>query len=157
MAILAGAKVDAIDFDLPDVVTAFGNGTNIITATSFSVLPTNTCTAAITNPHPTANMLLLVSYGAWMNSSTSSDVRMALDVSGATVIAAGVGGGAAIGWGEIPLVSAGQGSIQMAATITVSVAPGTTTFKTYAMRSAASGIHSVNYPTIRLVPLYFLF
>jgi hypothetical protein len=157
MTIRAGSRIDATDFDLPDVVTAFGNGTNSITATAFTVLPTNTCTAAITNPHPTANLMLLVAYGAWMNSTTSSDVRMALDISGATTIAAGIGGGGAIGWGEIPLVSAGQVSIQVQSTITVSCAPGTTTFKTFAMRAAASGTHSVNYPTIRLVPLYFLF
>lgn len=157
MTILAGAKVDAVDFDLPDVVTAFGNGTNTVTATSFSVLPTTTCTAVIVNSHPSASMLTLVSYGAWMAASTANDVRAALDFSGATVIAPGIGGGAAVGWGEIPLVSTTTASAHQGATITVELAPGTTTVKMYAYRSAASGTHTVNYPTIRLVPLRYLF
>lgn len=155
MTILAGAKVDATDFDLPDVVTAFGNGTNVITATTFSVLPTTTCTASITNPHPTANMLTLVAYGAWMV-ATTNDVRMALDISGVTVIAAGIGGGAAIGYGEIPIVSSSTASMHRQATITVELAPGSTTFKTYGMRTT-SGTQNINYPTIRLVPLRYLF
>lgn len=155
MTILAGAKVDAIDFDLPDVVTAFGNGTNTITATSFSVLPTTTCTAAITNPHPTANMLCIVTYGAWMV-ATTNDCRMALDFSGATVIAAGIGGGAAIGYGEVPITSTATGSMHRQATITVGLAPGATTVKTYGMRTT-SGTQNINYPTIRIIPLRYLF
>ena len=157
MAILAGSLVSAVDFDLPDVVTAFGNGANTITATSFSVLPTTTCTASITNPHPTASMLTMVCYGALMSAATASDCRMALDVSGAVTIAAGFGGGAAVGYGEIPSVSATTASAQRQAVITVQLPPGTTTFKVYGMRAAASGTHAINYPTVRLIPLRYLF
>lgn len=157
MTILAGAKIDAVDFDLPDVVTAFGNGANSITATTFSVLPATTCTAAVTNPHPTASMLTMVCYGAWMSSSTASECRMSLDVSGAVTIAAGVGGGAAAGWGEIPVSASTQPNAHRQAVITVELPPGTTTFKVYGMRVAASGTHRIDHPTVRLVPLRFLF
>ncbi len=157
MTILAGAKVDATDFDLPDVQTAYGAGTNVITATAFAVLPTTTCTATITNPHPTANMLTLVTWGAWMAAATANDVRAALDFSGATVIAAGIGGGGAIGWGEILIASTTLPAVHESSTITVELAPGTTTIKMYAYRSAASGTQNVNYPTIRAVPLRYLF
>lgn len=157
MPILAGAKLDAADFDLPDVVTAYSNGTNSITATSFTVLPTTTCTATITNPHATANMLLLVSWGAWMAAVTANDVRIALDISGALVVAAGIGGGGAAGWGEIPLASTTTASAHFNSMITVELPPGTTTFKMFAQRSGATGTHNVNYPTIRLIPLRFLF
>lgn len=160
MPILAGALVDAVDLDIPDVVTAFGNGTNTIVSATFAVLPSVACTAVITNPHPTANMLALVTYGAWMTVS-AGDVRISLDISGALTIAAGIGGAAAIGWGEIPIVSlptgaTSSGSQQRQATITVSLPPGATTFKTYALRTGA-GVVAVNYPTIRVVPLSFIF
>ena len=154
MTILAGSKVDATDFDLPDVVAVAGGSPNSITSASFAVLPTNTCTAAITNPHPTANMLCLVSYGAWMIASTG-DGRASLDISGALTVSPGIGGGAAIGWGEI-LFSTTTTLNQKAATITVALPPGTTTFKMYALRSGA-GTVNVNYATIRIVPLSYIF
>lgn len=161
MAILAGRVISAADVTMPAVVTNFGNGTNTVTSTSFAVLPSTTCTASITNAHPTADMLTLVTYGAWM-SATANDVRMSLDISGAVTIAAGIGGGAAVGYGEIPIVSLPTGATSSSTfhgqgTFTVELPPGTTTFKTYAMRSSASGTQNCNYPTIRLVPLYYLF
>lgn len=153
MTIRAGSRVQAVDFDLPDVATGFGSGANTITSATFAPLPTIQCTAAITNAHPSANMLCLVTYGAWMSASTG-DVRMSLDVSGALTIAPGIGGGAAIGWGEVPM-SASTANAQFSATFTAQIPPGTTTFKTYALRTGA-GTVACNYPTIRLVPLYFL-
>lgn len=60
----AGSKITSYDWDLPAVVTAFGNGFNSITATTFTDLPTTSCIAAITNPHPTATMVTLVEFGA---------------------------------------------------------------------------------------------
>jgi hypothetical protein len=156
MTIRAGAKIDAQDFDVPDVVTAFGNGTNTIVSAAFAVMPTTTCTANLTNPHPTASLLTLVTYGAWMNCVAANDVRMSLDISGALTIAAGIGGGAAVGWGEIPIVSGAVGSLQLQATITVALPPGTTTFKTFGLRTGA-GTVQINYPTIRVVPLAYIF
>lgn len=160
MAIGAGRKLDAVDFTYPDVVTAFGNGTNTITSATFAVMPSTTCTASITNPHPSADMLCQVSYGAWMNAS-AGDVRLSVDISGAVTIAAGIGGGAAIGWGEIPIVSlptgaTNSGSQQRSAMVTVELPPGTTTFKAYGLRTGA-GTTQINYPTIRLEPVQYLF
>lgn len=154
MAIVAGAKLDAQDFVLPDPVTATGNGANAVTATSWAVLPTTTCTASITNPHPTAGMLVTVAYGAWMSAATAGDVRLSVDVSGALTIAPGVGGGAAIGWGEIPVATATQPNAQRQATITLTLPPGTTTFKVYAYKTGA-GTNTVNYPTLRIIPIRY--
>lgn len=156
MAIIAGALVDAVDLDVPDEVTAFGNGTNAIVSATFAVMPTTTCTAVITNPHPTNNLKVLVTYGAWMVGAASTDVRMSLDISGALTIAAGIGGGAAVGWGEIPIVGGATGSLQMQGTFTVNLPNGATTFKTYGLRTGAGAVN-LNYPTIRLCPLYYVF
>ena len=156
MAILAGRFAVAADLAYPGVVTDFGNGTNTISATSFSVLPGTPCSASITNPHPTASMLTLVSYGAWLVATTNT-VRISLDITGSVTIAAGsIGGGAAAGYGEIPYLNAAPGGGQNAATITVEVPPGTATFEMWAMRTT-SGSQQVNYPTIRLVPLRYIF
>ena len=95
MTIAAGKKPSAADLVLPAVVTGYGNGSNTITATSWTVLPTNTCTAAITNPHPTAAMRILCTYGGWLSAS-ANDVRMMPAVSGSVTIAAGVGTSAAV-------------------------------------------------------------
>jgi hypothetical protein len=154
MPILAGALVDAPDLDLPDPIASFGNGVNTITAAAFAVLPTVPCTAVITNPHPTAAMLTMVAAGAWMVAA-SGDVRMAIDFSGALTIAPGIGGGAAIGWGEIPVCSTTP-SNQFQAVYTVALPPGTTTARTFGLRTGA-GTVQINYPTLRLIPLAYIF
>ena len=155
MAISAGAVIDGTDFTFPSVVTAYGSGTNTITSTTFAVLPTTTCTAAITNPHPTLSMLTLVTYGAWM-AATSNDVRMALDISGSITVAAGISASAAVGYGEIPICSTTPtGHYGASFTIELPVSVTAATFKTYAMRTT-SGTQTCNYPTIRLIPLRFV-
>jgi hypothetical protein len=142
---------------LPDVVAASGNGTNVVTATSFAVLPTNTCTASITNPHPTASMLVLVTFGAWLTASASF-VRICPAVSGSLTLAAGVGGGGPLNWGEVP----GSGSttkIQASAgyTLELPVSANAAVFSMQAYRDAASGTQNVDYPVIRLTPLRYAF
>ena len=156
MTRLAGSKVLADDFQLPDVVTAFGNGTNIITATSFTDLPTTPCVAAITNPHPTASLVCLVEFGAWMN-STGSAVRACPRVSGSTTIAAGIGAGGPLGWGEVPLCGNNAYPQQMmgGATYTLPVSATAATFTMQAMRDSASGTQVCHYPTIRIIPLHY--
>ena len=101
--VLAGSRVDGTDWLLPVVVTGHGNGGNVITAAAFTVLPTTTCTAAITNPHPTAPLLVLCTFGAWLTSVAGSDVRCCPNVTGSVSISAGIGCGGPIGWGEIPI------------------------------------------------------
>jgi hypothetical protein len=152
MTLRTGSKVDVVDFDLPDAVgaSAASPGTNTVTATSWAVLPSNPVTVSITNPHPDADMLCLVTYGAWM-SATASDVRLALDISGALSVPPGVGGGGAKGWGQVPMTSVSTAQ-QFSASFPVALPPGTTTFKAYAYRPAASGTQAVNYPVIDVTP-----
>jgi hypothetical protein len=151
----AGSIVIADDFQLPDVVTVFGNGTNTITATSFTDLPTTSCIAAITNPHSTANMITLVEFGAWMSRTTGGAVRSCPRVSGSTTIAAGIGAGGPDGWGEVPLCSNNANPQQMQGGGVYDLPPGTATFTMQAMVDSVGTGQVCNYPTIRIIPLYF--
>lgn len=160
MAILAGAKVDAVDFDLPDPVAGYGNGTNGITAGSFTDLPTNNAVVAITNPHPTANLMVHVNFGAWVTiSGTTTFVRLCPRVSGATTIAAGIGSVNAgpVGWGAIP-GSNFAGIVAVNGFATYSLPPGTSTFTMQGYRdSAAGGTYQINYPVIHVTPVNYVF
>lgn len=155
MTLRKGAKVDVLDFDLPDPVgaAAGGAGTNTVTATSWAVLPTNTVTVAITNPHPSADMVCLVDFGAWMSAS-ASDVRVGVDISGALTVPPGIGSGGPRGWGMIPQTSTATNA-QYSAAFPVTLPPGTTTFKLYAYRTAASGTQQVNYAVIEVMPVRY--
>jgi hypothetical protein len=150
----AGSKVDATDFSLPTVVTAFGNGTNTITSTTFANLPTTSCIAAIVNSHPTANLLVLVTFGAWLSASANA-VRICPAVSGAVTISAGIGGGGPIGWGEIPLTGSSP-TEHHAASATYELPPGTSTFTMQSMRDSAAGTQKADYNTIRIAPLRYI-
>lgn len=156
----AGSLVTAADFQLPAVVTAFGNGTNSITTTAtWTDLPSTSCIAAITNPHPTADMLVSVQWGAWLHRD-GSNVRCCPRVSGSLTLAAGIGSGGngPIGWGEIP-TSAISGNPQQkhgTATYTLPASGTAATFTMQGFREAATGsVWNVNYATIRIIPLYF--
>lgn len=150
----AGSEIVAVDFQLPAVVTGFGNGTNTITATTFTDLPTTACTAAITNPHPSASLVCLVEFGAWLH-ATANAVRCCPRVSGATTIAAGIGAGGPIGWGEIPVCGNSGNPQQGSASATYTLATGTSTFTMQAYRDSAAGTQVCNYATIRIIPLYY--
>lgn len=152
----AGSEIVAVDFQLPVVVPGFGNGTNTITATTFTDLPTTACTAAITNPHPSASMIVLVEFGAWLHASANA-VRCCPRVSGSVTIAAGIAAGGPIGWGEIPLTGNSGNPQQHKASATYSLpASGTpATFTMQAHRDSAAGTQTCNYATIRIIPLYF--
>lgn len=158
MSIVAGAKLDAQDLSLPDAVSAHGNGSNTLSTIGWGALPTTPVSASILNPHPSATMLCLISYGAWLSSSTTNDVRIGLDVSGALTIAPGVGGGAALNWGEIPTLYGIAANQSKQATIPLELPPGTTTFKVYGWKTSGStGNQVVSYPTLRIVPVRFSF
>jgi hypothetical protein len=116
-----------------------------------------TCTASITNPHPTASMLLRCDFGAWMSASANA-VRCCPAVSGSVTIAAGIGGGGAIGWGEIPYCGGtATNSYRGAFTVELPVSANAAVFSMQAYRDSASGTQIVQYPTIRLVPLRYVF
>lgn len=156
--ILAGAIVDGTDWKLPSIVTAFGNGTNTITSSTFAVLPTTTASASMTNPHPHAKLLVLAEWGAWLvGNSGTGDVRCCLQVSGSLVVAAGIGGGGPVGWGEVLYQQAtGTAQRHSACTYELPVSGSAATFDVYAMRNG-SGTVNCNYPTIRLTPLRYLY
>jgi len=157
MTIRAGSKLDATDLALPDVVTGYANGENTVTATSFADLPTIACAASILNPHPGAAMLVSVFWGAWMSASANS-VRCCPRISGSKTLVAGIGGGGAIGWGEIPVTGSslyvtGSGHF----TTELPASANAAVFTMQAMRDSASGTQKVDYAVIRVVPIRFVF
>lgn len=156
--IIAGSVVDGTDWKLPNVASATGNGTNTITASDFAVLPTTTCSTSITNSHPIASMLVEVSYGAWLKgNSTTGDVRVGVNVSGSLVSVAGIGGGGAVGWGEI-LYATSTTYGQHRAMCTYVLPPSATpaTFAVHAYRNG-SGTVVCDYPTLRVTPLRYVY
>ena len=155
--VLAGSRVDGTDWLLPVVVTGHGNGGNVITAAAFTVLPTTTCTAAITNPHPTAPLLVLCTFGAWLTSVAGSDVRCCPNVTGSVSISAGIGCGGPIGWGEIPIrTEANKGHHAGVATYALPPSATAATFSMWALRTG-SGAVNCDFPVIRLIPIRYLF
>jgi len=158
MVQLAGEPVDVTDFALPDEVTAYANGTNTIVATSFANLPAIACVAAITNPHPTAAMLLDVRFAGWAAAS-AGDIRACPGISGSLAVAAGVGSAAA-GWGETLYAAPGSGNVQQtAASFTVRLPASTTpaTFTMQAYQAGAAGTKTLSYVSLRLIPIRFVF
>lgn len=142
---------------LPDVETAFGNGVNTIVsgAGAWAALPSFIPTVTITNPSATLDLLVDLGYGAWM-SDTVGTTRISPVASGGLSIAAGVGNGGPIGWGEIPLTSTGNASHYAGCTIVIPAGAAAVNITLQAQRSAATGTQTVNYPTIRATPLRFL-
>lgn len=156
--IIAGAVVDGTDWKLPAVASAFGNGTNTITASGFSVLPTNAASTTMTNPHPFARLLVLAEWGAWLiGNGATGDVRVCLNVTGSLIVNAGIGGGGPIGWGEV-LYATGASYQQhrAACTYELPVSATAATFAVYAMRNG-SGTVRCDYPVARITPLRYLY
>jgi hypothetical protein len=140
---------------MPATVTAYGNGTNTITSATFAALPTNPCSVAFTNPSATRALEVRVSYGAWVLAA-SGDVRGCVVATGGLTITSGVGGGGAIGWGEILYTSAASGSQAHADfTCTIPAGAAAVTFTVQALRTGAGAV-SLNYPTLRVAPQRFV-
>lgn len=155
--IRAGAVVDGTDWMLPDASTGYGSGANTITSATFAVLPTTTASASMTNPHPSARLLVRASYGAWMKGNTTTgDVRACLNVSGDLVVTAGIGGGGPVGWGEVLFATATSYGQHRAMCTYEIPADGSATFAMYAMRNG-TGTVVCDFPTIRITPLRYLY
>ena len=162
MTIAKGRTMKALDYDLPDVVVEYGNQVGSISATT--VTPLNpTVSAQISNPHPTASMTCLVYYGAWMSvPSADTDLRMEIQITrsagalGLPYAAYGVGSGGPVGWGEIPFTATASINSYLAS-FTCSLAPSPLayffTLGTYI--TVLSTPATLEYPTIRVIPLYF--
>lgn len=144
---------------LPGPQSGQGN-VNTITATVWTALPTTPLSVDLDLPAPA---WVLLNYGAWMainTVGTSGDVRLAIDVSGATVIPAGPTSapneGEDVGWGDLPYMpGTEQRSSQKTGTRFIHANPGITTFRTMGMRSGNGGVYQINYPTLRVIPLWF--
>jgi hypothetical protein len=78
-------------------------------------------------------------------------------VSGSTTIAAGIGAGGPLGWGEIPISGNNLNPQQCmgGATYTLPASATGATFTMQAFRDSAAGTQTCNYATIRIVPLYY--
>lgn len=153
MAILAGMKASAVDLTLPDRVSAHANTVNTITATVFTDLP-SPCSVAITNPHPTARMLVRVDYSAWVSTSTVA-CRICPRISGSLTVAPGIGSNAPSGYGQV--IRAFGDYHQHSAGYYAELPPGTATFTVTAYRESASTTIQVNYATLDVVPIRYLF
>lgn len=144
---------------LPAEVVNAPTGTNTITATTWTVLPTTTADATITNPSSVFGLFVQVSFGAWMLSN-GNNTQATIGASGGLTFAAGPGTGGPAGWGEILYLgnTAGSSSWQMHSTFTCTIpaAASAVTFAWYAYRTSASGTCNVNYPVTRVTPLYYI-
>lgn len=141
--------------DLPDEVSASGASVNTLAggAATWTNLPTNNISAVITNPSSTRDLLVQVSYGAWLDTS-AGDVRFCIACSGGLTIGDGIGVGGALSWGEIPSV-AGTVATQCFATYTAVILAGAAacTFRARGYRSSGAATAHVNYPTLRVTPI----
>ena len=152
------ARVTDIE-DVPAAVADAGAGVNLITTAvnTWGDLPSFAPSVSMTNPSPTRNLICMVSFGAWMQCGAGT-LRIGFAVSGGLTLSSGVGAGSGpIGWGEIPLTStnASEQKFSMCTvTIPASGNPVPAVFKIQAYRSA-TGTHNVNYPTIRVTPLWY--
>lgn len=157
MTLAAGGLVRGNDLILPDPVNAHANGVNTITATSFTDLPTIACSVAITNPHASANMLVLVNYGSWVSTSTVA-VRICPRISGAMTVAAGIGANAPTGYGQMIRGNSGSTTYaQFSASYYAELVPGTSTFTLQAYRESASTTIQTNYCTLDIIPIRYVF
>lgn len=156
MTLAAGGIVRGNDLILPDRVSAHANGINTISATSFTDLPTIACSVSITNPHASANMLVAVHYAAWISTTTVS-VRVCPRISGAMTVAAGIGANAPSGYGQMIRSNAVTAYGQYAATYYAELVPGTSTFTLQSHRESASTSPQVNYATLDIVPMNYVF
>lgn len=153
-----GRLFRAMDYSLPDVVAEYGNGTNTITATGFATLPTAPCEATILNPHPKAQMLVMVGFGAW-GSTSAGDWRASVRVkrSEQEYIGTGVAVGGSAGYGEIPANALTTFTHAFATfTCVIDPSPIPYVFQFYAMRSNGAATVDVRYATLRLIPLRYV-
>jgi hypothetical protein len=139
--------------------TADTGGISSITALTWGT-PGLSATAAITNPSAARSLLCDVKYTAWLSASGAA-VRAAPSISGAvTAVPSGTAlPPACAGWGEVLYQGApasGTSYSQMGASVPLSVpAGGTVTVTMKALRDSATGTQSLNYPTIRIIPVRY--
>lgn len=126
---------------VPDPVVVGNDDQIVITATSFAALPSAVHTT-LTLP---AACWVEMTAAAWLTAVTN-DVRMGINVSGATTSAANAPQHGATGY-----ASAGGGSGQTAHKV-LKLNAGSNTIRIHAMRTS-SGTQTVAYPVLTVTPL----
>ena len=154
-------KVDEL-LSIPDPIGLGGSGSNTITLTTFSALPTTPISTSVTNPSATYDMLTLVTISAYMASTSSAtECQAALSATGGLSITAGSTAGAGIlALGENLLTTVGSISSanHFSQTIPVTIPAGAAavTFAMFGRRSNTSNACYILQPAIRVVPIRFL-
>ncbi len=158
------ALADKVDLmlSLPDPIGLGGSGSNTITLTTFSALPTTPISTNVTNPSSTHDMLVLVTISAYMASTAAAtECQAALSATGGLSITAGsTGGNGVLALGENLLTTVGSISSanHFSQTIPVTIPAGaaTVTFAFFGRRSNTSNACYILQPAIRAVPIRFL-
>lgn len=154
-------KVDLM-LSLPDAIGQGGSGSNTITLTTFSALPTTPISTSVTNPSATHDMLVLVTISAFMAStSAATECQAALSATGGLSITAGsTGGNGILALGENLLTTVGSISSaqQYSCTIPVVIPAGAAavTFALFGRRSNTSNACYILQPAIRAIPIRFM-
>jgi hypothetical protein len=135
---------------------AAGNNVFAPAINTWSNLPTSTWgTVQMTNPSPDFDLMCLVSFGAWM-SSTSGSVRMGVLLTGGVSAGPDPAVNSVAGWGMMPLEGANSQLVQHAGSFSLIIPKGAAavTFTAQGYRSA-TGTHNINFPTIEITPIRF--
>lgn len=134
---------------LPPPLTIFRTADSY-NVTSTTLFGQTLFTGSITVEYP---LWVTLDYAGWLNTAASTDVRAGVALSGATTLAAQIDQATSGSvWGDILYLNVTGTSYQLAATKTVLLNPGTTTFSYVAYRTG-SGTTAVNYPTLQVVPV----
>ncbi len=150
-------KVDLL-LSLPDPTGQGGAGSNSITLTTYSVLPSTPISCAITNPSADFDMLCMVSISAFMAGASATEVQAALNVTGGLSIAAGSTGAPGVLATSENLLSSSAGAIQQQSVIPIVVPAGAAavTFAMFARRNNTTSAVALLSPAIRCVPIRFM-
>ncbi len=158
------ALADKVDLmlSLPDPIGLGGSGSNTITLTTFSALPTTPISTSVTNPSSTHDMLVLVGISAYMAStSAATECQAALAASGGLSITAGsTGGNGILALGENLMTTYGSlsNAQQFSQIIPVIIPAGAAavTFSLFGRRSNTSNACYILQPAIRAIPIRFM-
>jgi hypothetical protein len=146
------------NLSLPAIVQGYGNGTNTIGATAgtWGTLVTAPISLTMTNPSADYDLVVDVSFGAWMASSTG-DVRYGIALTGGMTVSPGPGTNNVAGYGLLPTTQQ-TNSTQQSGFMVVTIPKGAAAvnFVGQGYRSNGASTAQVNYPTLVLEPRRFI-
>jgi hypothetical protein len=147
--------------DLPDDVEAHISTVIAITSTTFATLPSpGPLSASITNPSADFDLLVDITFSAWMNPNGASNVQGGVAASGGVVWAAAnsFGGAGPRANSDNLFNSAAGATIQQCSGYPVLIPAGASavTFTMQALRGSTGGSPAFNYPTLTIKPRRFI-